>query len=291
MDSQASRHTAQTISSEVNSSEVISSIPALAAALRQTHHRAKPQSTTRLLFLDPAASFYQFDAKTPAAEARAAGHLVGEIAERLRRLTDAYGEWDHFEPAAFFDLTDLQAEHLVQVVERVSTVHVSFQVDAFLPSFQRSEQFWADTFYPAYHANAHASRLPTSSSTNLPINHGKGRDMERTATHGLEPIEPIESAHLPMIEQWNTLLQVARQTRNLLIQHIGYLAVNGSQEERARWRDAWAEPPARGIAADLCPSLQTVPTLTLSMEFPLPAYRQPGRKKRLRIQERTMQKR
>jgi hypothetical protein len=60
------------------------------------------------------------------------------------------------------------------------------------------------------------------------------------------------------------------------------LAAGGGSEERARWRWAWARPAALGVAPALLPALDDVPTLTLAVDFPLPAARQPGRLRRLR---------
>ncbi|MEM7131351.1 MAG: hypothetical protein AAF702_33870 [Chloroflexota bacterium] len=316
--------------------EVIASIPALAAAIRQTHRLPPPLATTHLLFATPPSSFYQIQAKTLEAEARAVGHLVSEVAERLRRLAEAYGEWERFDPAAYFDLSEMQAEYLVQVIERMSTVYVVFRIDAFLPTFQQAESFWVQSFYPAYHtiltesnrigfngehseAESNISRPPSNGinlSDDMALNdllsHGGnikkngledeldtagmgGAHADRSSNESfihspevdastIDQYEIIETIHPQMVEKWMNLLHVVRMARKLLLEQIGYLAVNGSQEERSRWRHAWQEPPSRGIANDLCPPLQALPTLTLSIEFPLPAYRQPGRKQRLRIQ-------
>lgn len=266
---------------------VITSIPALAAALRETCKQTQPLTASRHLFTEPPSPFYQIDAKTPDAEARAAAHLIQEISERLRRLTEAYGEWDKFEPSAYFDLSKAQAAHLVRVVERVSTVYVSFLADVYLPSFQEAELFWFDTFHPVYHATVsnrsdaarNGIRFDGQSRTSDPYLNNLAT-AGSPATEILDPRYSVEK----MIDLWNNLITVAAEARKILAEHIGYLAVNGSQEERARWRSVWNHPPSRGIAADLCPALNTLPTLTLSIEFPLPAHRQPGRKKRLYIQ-------
>ena len=60
-----------------------------------------------------------------------------------------------------------------------------------------------------------------------------------------------------------------------------YLALNGAAEERWRRQAAWQRPAAPGVAAHLLPALATIPTLTLITDFPLPAWRQPGRRRRL----------
>jgi hypothetical protein len=84
-----------------------------------------------------------------------------------------------------------------------------------------------------------------------------------------------------MLEHWQRLVSVIRATRALLDNEIAFWAANGSSDERARWRWAWATDPAPGISAELLPSLAQTPTLTLAVDFPLPTYRQPGRRRRL----------
>jgi hypothetical protein len=67
----------------------------------------------------------------------------------------------------------------------------------------------------------------------------------------------------------------------VLDNEIGFWATNGSSEEQARWRWAWSTDPAPGIHPHLLPALAQTPTLTLAVDFPLPTYRQPGRRRRL----------
>jgi hypothetical protein len=84
-----------------------------------------------------------------------------------------------------------------------------------------------------------------------------------------------------MLEHWQRLVATIRATRALLDNEIGFLAANGSSDERARWRWAWAVEPGPGLHAELLPALAQTPTLTLATDFPLPTYRQPGRRRRL----------
>ena len=84
-----------------------------------------------------------------------------------------------------------------------------------------------------------------------------------------------------MIEHWQKLDAVIRATRVLLDNEISFWAANGSSDERARWRWAWANDPAPGVDGGLLPPLAQISTLTLAVDFPLPAYRQPGRRRRL----------
>ncbi len=188
-------------------------------------------------------------------ESEAASRMIGEVLDRLRRLTDAYGEWQSFDIPAYFDLTERQTARLVRISERVSTVHVVFAIDLLLPSFQQTLQFWANHFIPAY------------------------EQMQQSAASYQAFLTEAQPA---MIEQWQRLLGVIGQTRQLLIDDVGFLAANGTQEERMRWRQWWLTAPAAGLDARLLPELSQIPTLTLSLDFPLPIHRQPHRLRRLR---------
>jgi hypothetical protein len=85
-----------------------------------------------------------------------------------------------------------------------------------------------------------------------------------------------------MSNYWQHLVAVIRQAREYLAQDAGFLATNSAGEERSRWRLAWQTATPPGLLPVLAPALAETPTLTLSVEFPLPAYRQPGRLQRLR---------
>ena len=187
---------------------------------------------------------YRLAATTPAVEATAAARLVGDVAARLQRLRLAYGAWEQFEPEPYFDLMPVHTAQLVHVVERVSTVHVTFFVDALLPSFQ--------AVITCLVAPPPAGILGEIS-------------LQQT-----------------LAEQWRRLFTVLTQARLLLADNITYLATNGGAEERQRWAAWWQLPLQTGLPARLASGLPQAPTLTLSIEFPLPAARQPGRLRRLR---------
>jgi hypothetical protein len=85
-----------------------------------------------------------------------------------------------------------------------------------------------------------------------------------------------------MIERWERLVAVLSQARHLLADDVSYLMMNNAQEERARWTKLWNPNPPSLLDPALLPALRTVPTLTLSFEFLLPAERQAGRVRRLR---------
>lgn len=198
-------------------------------------------------------------------EIHAAVHVLGNVAERLRRLSTAYAEWDEFDGCAYFDLTRLQAERLLRVVERVTTVHVTFYADLLLPSFQAAECTLLRQFAPEYRLlRAHLfDGLPEDEQvTVLPADYDAGQAQ--------------------MIAQWQRLVDVERGVRAILHDDIRFWATNGAEDERARWRHVWMQPAAPGLDARLTPPLVEVPSLTLSIDFPLPNGRQPGRLRRLR---------
>jgi hypothetical protein len=258
----------------------IGSAPALAAAIRRTHKRMElPGSMRTLLRHNPVVPMYHIapgsavvnpalgrlaEATIPQSvqhEAQSAASTLMAIAERLRRLRSAYGAWRHFDASAYFDLTVPQSERLIQINERVTMVHVLFFADALLPSFQVAEAFWQEDFRPHY------------------------LELRSHLRNGNRPLEPVmafaDRSQPQMLDHWRRLVATIRATRALLNNEIGFWAANGSSEERARWRWAWVADPAPGIDAELLPALPQTPTLTLAVDFPLPTYRQPGRRRRL----------
>lgn len=204
---------------------------------------------------DRLAPMYHIPAKGAEEEATAAAHVVGEVAERLRRLTAAYGEWDHFDAPAYFDLSCEQTAALVKIVERVSTVHVVFFCDLLLPTFRTAASFWGERFAPAF-----------VEMKQEPI-------LAKQVYAELQPV---------MVERWEQLVEVIRAARTILADDVGFLAANGAYDERERWQRWWGESARPGLDAVLTPSLAQVPTLTLTLDFALPAHRQPGRLRRLR---------
>ncbi|MBK8046993.1 MAG: hypothetical protein IPK16_07615 [Anaerolineales bacterium] len=116
--------------------DVIVSAPALAVALRRRSLSLNPAPLLPALEARSLPPMYRIDRRSVEAESAAAARVVVEVGERLRRLADAYGAWAFFEPEPYFDLQPAQTSLLVHVSERVSTVHVTFFVDALLPSFQ-----------------------------------------------------------------------------------------------------------------------------------------------------------
>ena len=226
---------------------VILSLPALAATLRSLGGAVNPLPTPAVLEPHLLTPMYRVQHGDVEQEANSAARLVSDLAERLRRLANAYGEWDEFEVEPYFDLYGEQTALLVHVSERVSTVHVTFFADAVLPSFQVAVDFLAQDLAPARFQN-----------------------------------NAYTAAQAAMSGHWQRLVDVVHRTREHLAQDAGFLATNGAGEERSRWRSAWQRGAPEGLLPALAPALAETPTLTLSIEFPLPAYRQPGRLRRLR---------
>jgi len=196
------------------------------------------------LAFEALAPMYRIDSRNPKAEAVAAARVAGEVAERLRRLADAYGAWPAFEPGPYFDLRPGQVSMLVRVTERASTVHVAFVVDALLPSFQATVE--AGIALPATAKPAEA----------------EGRE-----------------AWARLADHWAHMAAVLGEARRLLADDVGFLATNAADDERNRWRPYW-RTHCGGLLGHA--DLDSVPTLTLTTNFPLPAARQPHRLRRMR---------
>ncbi|MFN8467722.1 MAG: hypothetical protein U0X20_19335 [Caldilineaceae bacterium] len=226
---------------------LILSLPALAATLRTLGGAVTPLPTPSVLEPHLLTPMYRVQQGDVEQEASSAARLVSDLAERLRRLTSAYGEWEEFEVEPYFDLYGEQTALLVHVSERVSTVHVTFYADAVLPSFQAAVDFLAQDLAPARFQNG-----------------------------------AYATAQAVMSTHWQRLVDVVLRTREHLAHDAGFLAANGAGEERSRCRSAWQSSAPEGLLPALAPPLAETPTLTLSIEFPLPAYRQPGRLRRLR---------
>ncbi|MFZ1752573.1 MAG: hypothetical protein WBO46_25755 [Caldilineaceae bacterium] len=250
----------------------IRSLPGLAAGIRQTDRFALPVSVASLFEKSPLVPVYQIEEGTVEREISAAAETIGVVADKLRRLVSAYGEWRTFDAPAYFDLYPEQTALLLHISERVSTVHVTFYADLLLPAFRRTERVWAEEFFPAYQAASPFTRPGKRSSV--------------YNEHFAEMDQP------KLLAYWERLWAVVNGTRQILSDDIGFLASSGGSDERNRWRASWPAHPAAGLDARLLPALDTVPTVTLTMIFPLPIHRQSGRLRRLRrMWERRQQRR
>ena len=70
-----------------------------------------------------------------------------------------------------------------------------------------------------------------------------------------------------MSARWLRLLEVIWQTRDHLAHDAGYLATNGSSEERSRWRLAWQTVTPEGLLPVLAPSLARHPSPFIDRVF------------------------
>lgn len=245
----------------------IRSLPGLAAGIRQTDRFALPVSVASLLEKNPLVPVYQVADGSVEREISAAAETIGVVADKLRRLVGAYGEWHHFDAPAFFDLYPEQTALLLHISERVSTVHVTFYADLLLPTFRRAERIWAEEFFPAYQAARPFTARPFDGSRKRPSVYRE---------HFVEMDQP------KLLAYWERLWAVVRGARQILSDDIGFLASSGGSDERNRWQASWPPQPAAGLDSRLLPALETVPTVTLTMIFPLPIHRQSGRMRRLR---------
>ncbi|HHY55165.1 MAG TPA: hypothetical protein GYA08_06980 [Chloroflexi bacterium] len=228
------------------------SIPALAVALCAWQKGAPVAPVATALQPRMLAPMYRLVAGSVAAEVQAAVQLVNTVADRLRRLKRAYGEWRTFEPGPYFDLTPAQVTLLTRVTERVATVHVVFYVDALLPAFQET-QAYAARFVPHFGSVEHSDMVITT-----------------------------------LASQWRRMLAVVEGVHHDLRHDIDFLALNAAAEEQERWTAARRQSGSSNDPPWCEAAGQRLPSLTLSIEFPLPAFRQPGRKRRL---QRTWQRR
>ena len=240
----------------------INSIPALAAAVRSTGRGLFAPMANKHLAYKALVPMYRVRNTSLENEVEDAARLVDETSERLRRLATAYGEWPDFDASAYFDLTQKQAEAMVKVTERVSTVHVTFFTDLLLPAFRRAASFWASQFTAAHAA--------------FELDYGQVVSSSRYDDDFLLDTQPVMSA------RWQRLLTVVEATSHRLADEPGFLGMTARNETQMALRQYWSQKPVRGIAPNLTPKLATIPTLTLSYDFPLPPHRQSGRVRRLR---------
>lgn len=255
----------------IQTSTNIDSVPALAAAIRTTGHDLFALPAGRSLAYHALAPMYGVRAISTASEVGDAVRLIEQVAERLRRLADAFGAWRNFDAGAYFDLTERQVQALVRVTERVNTVHVIFRIDLLLPSFRTAAAYWAGHFTAAYAA--------------LQSGYGNASQTLAFDDDFLLDTQPTMKKH------WQHLLIVVEGVRSALADDPAFWGMSAAHEVQMGLRRFWTAPPVRGIDPALTPVLAEALTLTLSTDFPLPAHRQSGRTQRLRLNRERRRKR
>lgn len=235
----------------------IRSIPALAAHLRSVHRMHTETSTARMC---PAAGLVPAyhpdglarcsrDGRSLSAlqgEAKAMVHIYRRLIDHLHRLPTAFREWQEFDPGAFFDLYPHQARLLVHLDRGTHATRVVFCGDLLMPSFQRAEIYFVDTFTPSYRA-AFARQDPD--------------DRARQARHHFRTaVEP------EMTRRWQYLTAVAQRVNWALQDDLDFMVVADGSEELFGWRPAWREPGAPGLHTSLCPAWETLTTFTLAVQ-------------------------
>src|SRR5215213_5776659 len=90
---------------------LIASVPTLAAAIRTTNGYEPVVAGQMMRRDEPLVQMYHIHGNSISQEAEMAASTVSGIAERLRRLASAYGEWDLFDAPAYFDLSVGQTAH------------------------------------------------------------------------------------------------------------------------------------------------------------------------------------
>jgi hypothetical protein len=206
-------------------------------------------------------AMYRIDGASPAAESAATIQVIAELTERMRRLAEAYGEWREFDSNAYFDLTPAQTQSLLYLRERVSTVHLRFDVDVLLPSFQRAVRYWDECY------------APTKTSLRQAVTTGHPADAPDEQTQ--------QAVRACMADYWRQAQDVIVDVRRALADDIAYLSMRGAGDEQSRWQQRWQQGGAAGELDSIVPPLRDIPTLTLVFDFPLPPARQPGRLRRL----------
>jgi hypothetical protein len=263
---------------DVRAAPALTSLPALAAALRRMDNWAHGGSVQALLRREPLVPAYQVQGETVAEEAASAVRVLTTIADRLRRMRGAYGEWTEFDAGAFFDMTPAQVHRFLHIQERLTTVHAVCYVDLLLPSYQEAEAYWLDSFRTRYHG---LTAFLQDGSVEIDDAIATLEDAD-TIPEG--DVARFEAGLAEMTARWERLLAVVHAIRATLAEDIRFWAISGAVDERAMWQEEWTRDPAPGLPAALTPSLRDTPTVTLATEFPLPLERQPGRLRRLRRQ-------
>jgi len=208
-------------------------------------------STARVLLARPLASTYSVSAAWPEdRRVQAAARAVQVMADRLSRLPHVWDEWDPFDPGAFLDLYEEQADVLVSIRQTHNRVQVFLFVDLLVPAVQAAEIYWSEQVVPALHVAQPV--LFSRNGTPDVVSHTWAELVAREVAPEMETRIYAAAQEIRWIRE--TLYQQGDAC---------FLGTSASLEERYRVsRDSNGRLDNR-----LWERLQMVPTLTLELTF------------------------
>lgn len=222
------------------------SLPALAASILQSHTAWHERSAAAWFESAPLVPAYQVDGNlTSVEQQRQAAQAVLELAQKLERLSSAYGKWATFAAGPYFDLYPAHAARFCRFEQTQHAVRIRLYGDLLLPAFRQAELYWVENFLPAYHA-------------------GVGAADSVFRAYLVEDVMPQLAQQLSAVEQ------AIQGVLDLLSDSVTVLNFLGGLEERIQHR------PRPGARVDplLPPALQrpprAMPTLTLDAMLPRP---------------------
>ncbi len=235
---------------------MIRTLPELARAWWTLEDRWPNTSSTQQLLRRPLAPAYRVRAQGEEEErARFLARSISVLVDRLSRLPRAWGEWEEFDAAAFFDLYPEQANVLLSIRETRSAVRVTAFADVLSPAFQEAETYWVEHVVPALHvaqpalfarAGAGSEMDPVGETWAEMLAREIGPEMERRLYRAAREIERARA----LLYEWGL---------------VDFLITSAAREERYRV----AASRNGHVDARLWERLRLVPTLTLEIAFSL----------------------
>lgn len=239
---------------DADCTQLIRSIPSLAAHLRSVHCRHVQASASKICPCPSLVPSYhpaglgklRTGEKSPSQLRKEAESMVPvyrRLIDHCHRLPTAFQEWQIFDPSPFFDLYPEQAEVLVRQEEGKHYTRISFYGDMLIPAFQSAETYFVETFAPAYLAA-----------------HGDTRSEPSKEDFYARQVEP------EMVRRWQHLMTVVQRLNWRLQDDLDFLVIVDGAEELFGWRDVWQEPAANGLHSSLLPAWETLTTFTLAVQ-------------------------
>ncbi len=220
------------------------SLPALVAGILQSHTAWGVRSAAAWFERAPLVPAYQVDDDPAVPEqTKQTAQAVLELAQKLERLSDAYSKWSTFEVGPYFDLYPLHAARFCRFEETQHTMRVRLYADLLSPAFRRAEQYWVETFLPAYHA-------------------GAGGEDSAFRTHLLTEVMPELALRLDAAEH------AIQGVLDMLSNSVTVLNFLGGLEERIQHRLRPGVHMAPLLPSTLQRLPRAMPTLTLDAMLP-----------------------